>query len=777
MRILSFCLVATCFHAGCATSLLETRMVKQLSFEDRVVNNFADAMKEDNEPALRRAVSTRFEQKALRTPTSFKELDILSLPKEKLTVVETDELDATSRNVVVSEPDGTKYQFKLVRDADKRRWVVDDVVSRQEKKGTRAARSSTEVMDLLLTLREFLATWENGSRDDVLKVVSTDLRSTLQELPEPWLKQLISRVTREYEAGMARRPEAQIGEYDAVVKVPAKSGFLLMKIDREGDSWLVADVEVHSRKVEDHPGSIRRQADAMKAVTGFLHGYQNENHEELKQTTVEEFYLGSLQFADLSMLPLPSPEHAPADFEIRAFSGQLTVMIPDTSAVIRLDLTEPEQDTKKSGSRSEDQAKETVSSRFLVREVTVYDRQTEQHRNLSSAFTAPTRAMLFMSSLEERDLQMLKQICSAEFSRGTWDRLTPDLTQQLPLGGLPTGELTLLNSRVRGTKTELEFRAQSGQLLNVLLSEENGYLRVDDVQYPNSSAEIVSLKTQLELVAPVLELADAWSRYDIPGVREACSHDFNRLVWAHLNALPADFAMLPELLTAPVRSTTVTSRGATLTLQVVDGRTARLQLLAEKGKWLVDEVTFLGPGDVTVDIRSTLRQDIAQQILANPAGSIQQAGFVRTEKGDPAANGNYVVHAHAESTMARTGNLTIPATAKPMASERPATLTATPAAQPDLPVSVMAAETTVVDGVVYFKGAGRKEASSPEAELPGTPVDLQAADAPSMNLAPPVPVSPVLATPGSASPISAAPDVLRRRPSDPATRPIPIPVK
>ncbi len=44
-------------------------------------------------------------------------------------------------------------------------------------------------MDLLLTLREFLDTWENGDRDEILQVVSNDLRNELQELPEPWLHQ------------------------------------------------------------------------------------------------------------------------------------------------------------------------------------------------------------------------------------------------------------------------------------------------------------------------------------------------------------------------------------------------------------------------------------------------------------------------------------------------------------------------------------------------------------------------------------------------------------
>ena len=100
---------------------------------------------------------------------------------------------------MAKEKDGTtRYQFVIVRDPEKKRWVVDDVMLRQQKKGTRSTKSSVELMDLLLTLREFLGAWQTGGREQVMAAVSGELRATLESLPEPWIQQLSDRITSEY---------------------------------------------------------------------------------------------------------------------------------------------------------------------------------------------------------------------------------------------------------------------------------------------------------------------------------------------------------------------------------------------------------------------------------------------------------------------------------------------------------------------------------------------------------------------------------------------------
>lgn len=666
MRPVFLFLVIFSSSCGCTTSLFESRFVnvRRFAIEQRVITQFSDAVREDNEAALRNCISTRFEQKALRSSTAFRDLEILSLPKGKLTVVESDETSNGRREVVVSEEDtDERFQFQIVRDSSKRRWVVDDVVFRQQKKGARGTKSATEVMDLLLTLREFLDTWKGGERAEMLAVVATDLRSSLETLPEPWLKQMIGRVAAEYETAMARRPEAQLNETDAVVKLPGRNGFLLVRMTREDDSWLVSDVEVHNRKLEDHPGSIRRQSEAIGTATRFLKSYNGQDHATLKATSADSFYEEALQFADLSMLKLPAADYAPDDYELRAYAGHLTVMIPDRSRMVRMDLIDPEK--QHTGLEIDTTPVPVTADKFafVVREVSVYDRQTMQQTNLSSAFSAPARAMLFMSALEDRDMPMLRQLSTQAFSRGTWDRFTPETFTAVSTAECPRGDLVLQGSRVRGRKTELDFKAASGQLLSVILVEENDSLKIEDVQFPNRSAEVVSLKSQLELAVPLLELASAWQMKDIELVRKSCSMEFNRLVWSNVEALPEEFAGLPKMLASPVRRLKVNEKRATVAMQPDEGTLVNVWLLLENGAWVVDEVAMHHSDGQVVQIRSALRKEIAQQLLQNPSGVIQPVSYLNHDAPTD-SSGSGVIRAHATSQSPLKGNLTMPARGK-----------------------------------------------------------------------------------------------------------------
>ena len=128
---------------GCSASLFHTDMFSAENFkpaimdghgtEQRLITQFTDALSEDNEPALRRIVSTRFEQKAMRSKDAWKDLEILNLPGTALEVVESKESDKGVLEAVAKEESGTKYQFRILRDPEKHRWVVDDVLLRQQK--------------------------------------------------------------------------------------------------------------------------------------------------------------------------------------------------------------------------------------------------------------------------------------------------------------------------------------------------------------------------------------------------------------------------------------------------------------------------------------------------------------------------------------------------------------------------------------------------------------------------------------------------------------------
>ena len=731
---------------GCTSSLLNTEMLKPSNLkpsimdghgtEQRVVGLFTDAIAENNEAAFRRVVSTRFEQKAMRSPDAFKDLEILNLPKTKLEVVESKELaEKRLEAVAKEEKEGTKYQFIIVKDEVKNRWVVDDVMLRQQKKGTRATKSSVEVMDLLLTIREFLKTWESADRSAVLQAVNSELKGPLEKLPEPWLQQMIAQISSECESGMARRPEAQMNESDAVVKMPSKNGFMLLKVARQDDKWLVSDLEIRKRKSDDHPGSVLRQARAMNAVTDFLAAYQEDNQERLQKLTEEKFFKNAISVGDLAMIKLPTPEYAPKDFEIQSFAGQLTVMIPDDASVVRIDLTTPEvADAKDDRKRPVTAAVETE---FIIENVTIYDRQTQQQRTLKSAFTAPARGALFLSALQSHDLPVLRQISTRDLVESVWSHIEPSLMDGLPLTGIPTGEMSLQNSHVRGEVTELEFQSANGQICSVLMRDENGELKVEDIQYPDPSAGVASLRTQLMLTVPVIELANAWENQDIQSIRKNSSLDFNRLVWSNLPAVPEEYEALPELLRMPVLRTQSTEQRAKIELAGAGQPPVTVLLLKENTSWVIDEVSIKQPDGTQLELRKTLRQVIAQQFLNDPTGGIKQARFNDTTETDGG-----VVRAVGTATGKRAGNLTLQSYGKPketqtaelplegldLTEEEPlpkpetskqqtGTLhfgpsTATKAKSPDANSALAppltrpksATEPEEYDGVVYFKG-------------------------------------------------------------------------
>ena len=654
---------------GCTSSLLNTEMLKPSNLkpsimdghgtEQRVVGLFTDAIAENNEAAFRRIVSTRFEQKAMRSPDAFKDLEILNLPKTKLEVVESKELaDKRLEAVAKEEKEGTKYQFIIVKDEVKNRWVVDDVMLRQQKKGTRATKSSVEVMDLLLTIREFLKTWESADRSAVLQAVNSELKGPLEKLPESWLQQMIAQISAECESGMARRPEAQMNESDAVVKMPSKNGFMLLKVARQDDKWLVSDLEIRKRKSDDHPGSVLRQARAMNAVTDFLAAYQENNQERLQKLTEEKFFKNAISVGDLEMIKLPTPDYAPKDFEIQSFAGQLTVMIPDDASVVRIDLTTPEvADAKDDRKRPVTAA---VEAEFIIENITIYDRQTQQQRTLKSAFTAPARGALFLSALQSHDLPVLRQISTRDLVETVWDHIEPSLMDGLPLTGIPVGEMSLQNSNVRGEVTELEFQSANGQICSVLMRDENGELKVEDIQYPDPSAGVASLRTQLMLTVPVIELANAWENQDIQSIRKNSSLDFNRLVWSNLPAVPEEYETLPELLRMPVQRTQSTEQKARIELASAGQPPVTVLLLKENTSWVIDEVSIKQPDGTQLELRKTLRQVIAQQFLNDPTGGIQQARF-----NDKTETDGGVVRAVGTGTTKRAGNLTLQSYGKP----------------------------------------------------------------------------------------------------------------
>jgi hypothetical protein len=616
-------LTSAVFCTGCAQSLLNQSLMEQ-----RVIEQFAEALNEENEPALRRITSTRFEEKALRSEDVLSDLQVMALPKDELTVVEVTNLKDGGREVIAKEESGGKYQFHLVNDPAKHYWVVDDVMVRQLNKSTRVTKSTIEVMDLLMTLRQFLTVWESGDREEILAMTSSDLTGSLQQLPDEWLQALTARIASTYEEGMARRPEANLNENDAVVKLPAKNGHLLIKLVRNSDEWLVDDVEAHNHRVKDHTGSVRRQADAVNAVNTFLTAYGAEDHDSLKQLTTNAFYSDSLKLADLSIIQLPSPTNVPDEFDIRAYENKLTVMIPAGREIVRLDLEERQSEFTVADIAAGTDSAAQNEPRFLIRDVTLYERANRRQKSLSSVFTAPTRASYFLKALSERDHESVSQMSSAEFSRATWKRLAPEILSALSIPDFYDESLKLTDSHTVAQRTELEFTTGSGLILSCRMISENGVLKVDDIQYPNQQGQVTSLRTRLELAAPLLEFATAWNQGDLELLQKACSSDFNRLVWSNLEGVPTQFPMLAAQLRQPVQDTRVTQERATVQLESTDQTVVTASLILEHNYWVLDEIRLERNTGDQFGVRETLRGQIAAKLLSGSYSTVQsEAGY------------------------------------------------------------------------------------------------------------------------------------------------------
>src|SRR5690606_20058705 len=142
-------------------------------------------------------------------------------------------------------------------------------------------KSVTETMDLLLTVREFLDSWETGGRDEVLAVATPELRELLADISPVHLQQLTAQVVGKEQRG-SHRPEARIEKNRAVVMLPRVSGRLLIELSLNEEGWQVNDVAVDAHKEDANIRSTRRMAYILRAANQFLTAYEQRNLDALE---------------------------------------------------------------------------------------------------------------------------------------------------------------------------------------------------------------------------------------------------------------------------------------------------------------------------------------------------------------------------------------------------------------------------------------------------------------------------------------------------------------
>ena len=236
--------------------------------ENRAIMAFAKNLEAQNLEGLKVVTSDDFNKRALRTATALEDLKILRIPDGKTSIVEVEKVTDDQKRVTVQVGEEKKEVFyELTRD-ESGKWVIDDIYLKQKKKGIEAYKSVTEQMDLLLTVREFLDAWAHGDREQVLAVTAPKLRSTLEELPPPFLAQITRRITQSKTASGKFRPTASLDEKLAVVKLPRQSGETVLSMELRKGKWQVADIAIACKDEEEKLPSVLNLSHAVNRCVG-----------------------------------------------------------------------------------------------------------------------------------------------------------------------------------------------------------------------------------------------------------------------------------------------------------------------------------------------------------------------------------------------------------------------------------------------------------------------------------------------------------------------------
>ncbi len=582
-----------CLAAGC-TNLQTTR----------AIDSFAEGLAAADADQLREATSGRFAHQALRLPDAVDDLQVLRLPTGERSVVEVVEISDDKRHVTVEygekdRPETIEYQ--LVRDDEHRNWVVDDVFVTQDTRASgMVTKSVTEQMDLLLSVREMISAWENGTREEVLESAAPELRAVLGELPPAFLQQ----VTREVVAGRGRstgRPEARMNGEDAVVMLPRDRGQLIarMKLD-ESKLWRVQDLAVEERG--DVPvASALRTATALHATAEFFKAYSAADHERLAKIATPEFYKNSLIAADLSQVPVPTMRLMSSQYEYRPHGAQVDVVLPlgDTSYVVSLTGPEP-------GAT----ALPAEKAEYAVSEVSVYENGSGEVKRMSALFTAQAVVDVFAEALVQRDRTRLIALSTADFSERAWSAVDDVVLRALPLSEVDTVPDRVVATVFNGPSAEVTV-TQGNNAVTYVLRSNRGRMRVDDVMLPVANRPS-SLKATIEVLAPIYGFALGLHRDDLQLLRTHSASGLNRMVWAHVDHVPDIGFRLDDHMVMPIRSIRVA--GGHSIVDLADGRrTTRITLEQQGSRYLIQDVTLsVGDGpSQQADLMQALRQEIA----------------------------------------------------------------------------------------------------------------------------------------------------------------------
>ena len=595
--------------AGCANRM-ELQALK--NFDSALVAENKDGRQIDK---LRDATSEDFEKKALRIDDSVEDLRILRVPTGKAEIVHVDDVSETEKIVSAKVGDGQKkVRYRLVKDTKTRKWVVDDVYLKQKHDGVESTKSVTEQMDLLLSVREFLRSWDSGDRTKALEATAPKLRETLDRVPPAHFARIADLVVGPKKESSRMRPEAQMDDNIAIVKVTRPVGQLILTYELIDGVWLVTDAAVEAKEESDHIPSVQKYAIALTTAVEFLRAYEAEDRETLARVCSPKFYKGGLEPADLKSIALPSGEAPVPEQKFRMVAKRAEMILPTETDLVKLSLVR------------EEAADADSAVRYFVEDVTMYDNGSGEEKRLSSMFTSQAMLTVFCEALSGRDLPTLRKTSTADFNRRVWDRLkqsgpagsVPSAStnshttiDDLPLGEIPPETPQIVGKKFMGAVTEIKVRQGEAEL-TYLLRENGGQVRVDDILMPTANRP-KSLKETTELIVPLREFAAALELRDMGLVQRASSTDYNRLVWRQTDRLPELSSSALRFLRSEI--TAIEPREDSVVITLGDERWgAKVMLSKEHSQLVVDDVLLVAglAESERLKLKLAMRQELAQ---------------------------------------------------------------------------------------------------------------------------------------------------------------------
>ncbi|MBS0204264.1 MAG: hypothetical protein JSS49_15280 [Planctomycetes bacterium] len=576
--------------------------------ETRTITEFSKHLKDEDLKGLLQSTSGEFRQRALRTATAMEDLKILNLPDGKTAIVEVEDLSEDKKRVTVQVGEGKKEVFYELAKDRTGHWVVDDIYLKQKRKGVEAYKSVTEQMDLLLSVREFLDTWNRGDRDKVLSVATTEFRDALDPLPPSFLASL-TRIVSAGKPGGKYKPNAQIDEKIAVVRLPRGVGDTVVTLELEKGHWLVSDVAVDAKNDDALP-SMLKLATAVNGCTSFLAAYSAGDKSSLAKWSSPDFFEGSLAIGDLSIAKLPDAQLSEHELQVKLRGNRADFVLKNDTELVQIDMHKAPT------------TEMNAPEKYLVSDVTIYEIESKQEKRLSALFTAQGMLEIFAQALATRDLSTLKHSSTRDLTTRVWSRLNNDTIGEMPLEMFDGGNAEFVNTTFLGALTRVEAR-QGGRTMTFVLREENGRFFVDDVNWQLTGLP-ASLKTTLEILVPIHEFASAIAQgRDSQSQQQALERlqaisttDFNRLVWTQTKFVPNSGMSADTFLKSPLKGIAIADKEVIVHLG--DNRYgATVTLRREFERFVVDDVQLIA--GVEESQRMALKQTLQTQMSRGEA--------------------------------------------------------------------------------------------------------------------------------------------------------------